>query len=258
MLKALLTLAILITPQYVYSDDSVMPFIATYKLSHKKDEVGKAIRQLEYLEDGNIRYSNKLDSKWFIFSDHRKEVSIVALNENLITPVHYTYSRTGTGKDKKYEWYYDTENHKAIDVKNQQITEIEFPDNFQDKLSYHLQLSLDLMNKPLQKEYSYPVISSSGKISDTHYEVVGEETLELPYGTVETIKIKREVVEKKRITYAWFSPKLNYALVKLTQFKSGKEDFDVKLSSIEFATENKTDVDMKQNGASVPTNLSLK
>ena len=241
MFKAILAATILLASQYVYSDEAAVPFKATYKLSHKKDEVGKAVRQLEYLEDGNVRYSNKLDSKWFFFSDHRNEESILTLSENLVSPIHYTYSRTGTGKDKKYEWYYDTENHKAIDVKNKKITELEFPENFQDKLSYHLQLSLDLMTKPLQKEYSYAVIGSSGKISDTRYEVVGEEMLNVPYGAVETIKVKREVAEKKRVTFAWFAPKLNYALVKLTQFKKGKEDFDVKLSAIEFSSkkENK-------------------
>jgi len=41
------------------------------------------------------------------------------------------------------------------------------------------------------------------------------------------------VVEKKRITYAWFAPELNYLLVKLYQTKAGVEQFEAQLSHLE-------------------------
>ena len=54
----------------------------------------------------------------------------------------------------------------------------------------------------------------------------------LPYGLVKTIRLKREVVEKKRVTYAWFAPELNYLLVKLNQTKGDVEQFEAQLKSV--------------------------
>ena len=55
----------------------------------------------------------------------------------------------------------------------------------------------------------------------------------LPYGLVKTVKFKREVVEKKRITYAWFAPELDYLLVKLYQIKGDVEQFEAQLESVD-------------------------
>ena len=55
----------------------------------------------------------------------------------------------------------------------------------------------------------------------------------LPYGLVKTIKLKREVTEKERVTYAWFAPELNYLLVRLYQSKGGTEQFEAQLTAID-------------------------
>ena len=54
----------------------------------------------------------------------------------------------------------------------------------------------------------------------------------LPYGLVKTIRLKREVIEKKRVTYAWFAPELDYLLVKLHQIKGDVEQFEAQLQSV--------------------------
>jgi len=35
------------------------------------------------------------------------------------------------------------------------------------------------------------------------------------------------------VTYAWFAPELDFMLVKLTQFKKSKEQFDIQLTAID-------------------------
>jgi len=65
----------------------------------------------------------------------------------------------------------------------------------------------------------------------------------LPYGLVKTIRLKREIIEKERITYAWFSPELDYLLVKLYQIKAGAEQFEAQLKSV--APINATEVTNK-------------
>lgn len=208
-------------------------FYAQYTVLHKSDPVGTAIRELNYQEDGNIAFHYKTDVEWLIFSQTRSETSTLTINNNKVIPKHYVYTREGTGRDKRYEWRYDAISGKAQDLERKKDHQIDFSNNLQDKLSYHLQHRLNLIVDASQSRYTYPVISTSGSIKDYAYQYDGEEELVLPCGLIKAIRFKREVKEKERITYAWFAPKLNYLLVKLYQTKSGAEQFEAQLSKLE-------------------------
>lgn len=207
-------------------------FSAKYTVLHKSDPVGNATRELSYQADGSINYHYKTHVEWLIFSQTRSETSILTIKDNKVIPQHYTYTREGTGKDKRYEWRYDAATGKTRDIERKRNHQIDFSNNLQDKLSYHLQHRLNLMADASQKQYIYPVINTSGSIKDYLYQYDGEEELILPYGLIKTIRFKREVKEKERVTYAWFAPELNYLLVKLYQMKAGTEQFEAQLSDL--------------------------
>lgn len=211
---------------------SVQPFKAEYSIIRKSKKIGVGIRQLEKLHNNTYKYSYTTDSEWFIFSDIRSEESIVHVKNNKVIPTHYHFTRAGTGKDKSSEWTYDIEKSIAKNINKNNTISINYPETIQDKLSYHLQHRLNLLNAPVKENYVYPVIKTSGNISNYAYKYDGEEELMLPYGLIKTIKFKREVVEKKRITYAWFAPELNYLLVKLKQIKKGVEQFEAQLDTV--------------------------
>jgi hypothetical protein len=214
--------------------EKVIPaFSANYSVLHKSDPVGTAIRSLTYQADGTINYHYQTQVEWLIFSQTRTETSIVTVDENKVIPQHYTYSREGTGKDKLYEWRYNANENTAQDLgRKRDVTPLDFANNLQDKLSYHLQHRLKLIANATLKKYTYPVVSTSGSVKDYVYQYDGEEELILPYGMVKTIRFKREVKAKERVTYAWFAPELNYLLVKLYQVKGGTEQFEAQLSTL--------------------------
>lgn len=207
-------------------------FKATYAISRQAKELGEATRSLQYLDNGLVQYSYHTNLEWLIFSDTRTETSIIKLNGNKVTPKSYEFVREGTGRDKHYKWQYDIAKNTAVNEVKSRTKTIEFPDNIQESLSYHLQHRLNLISKPAQDLYVYPVIKTSGSIKNYVYQYVGEEELMLPDGLIKTLKFKREVVEKKRVTYAWFAPELNYLLVKLHQIKGDVEQFKATLSSV--------------------------
>ena len=217
---------------------TIPEFSAQYTVLHKSDPVGTAVRQLSYQADGSVDYHYKTYVEWLIFSQTRSETSILQIINNQVTPHHYKYSREGTGKDKYYEWRYDAAKNHAEDVARKRDHTVDFSNNLQDKLSYHLQHRLNLIADAKQKSYIYSVINTSGSIKDYVYQYDGEEELILPYGLLKTIRFKREIKEKERITYAWFAPELNYLLVKLYQIKAGNEQFEAQLSS--YTTEDKS------------------
>lgn len=212
---------------------TIPAFSASYSVLHKSDPVGTATRELTYQDDGNIDYHYQTKVKWLIFSQIRTETSILKLKDNIVTPLHYINSREGTGKDKYYEWKYNAEENTAQDIgRKRRVSTLDFSNNLQDKLSYHLQHRINLIQDATQPSYTYPVVSTSGTVKDYIYELDGEEELILPYGMIKTIRFKREVKEKERVTYAWFAPELNYLLVKLYQVKAGTEQFEAQLSSL--------------------------
>ena len=214
------------------SKQTIPEFSAQYIVLHKSDPVGTAVRELRYLEDGNVNYHYETKVKWLIFSQTRSETSILTINNNQVTPQHYTYTRKGTGKDKYYEWRYNAHENTAQDLgRKRQTVLLDFSNNLQDKLSYHLQHRLNLIADAKQKQYVYSIVNTSGTVSNHIYQYDGEEELILPYGLIKTIRFKREVKEKERVTYAWFAPELDYLLVKLYQIKAGNSQFEAQLSN---------------------------
>lgn len=211
---------------------TIAPFTAKYSVLHKSKPVGTGIRQLKYLDNGFAEYSYKTEIEWLIFSDERHETSVVKLDGNKVIPTRYTFTREGTGKDKHYDWLYNVDENKATNVRKKKVKDINFPENIQDKLSYHFQNRLNLIENPKQSHFVYPVVSTSGSIKNYVYQYDGEEDVMLPFGLVKAVRLKREVVDKKRVTYAWFAPELNYLLVKLYQVKGGVEQFEAQLTSI--------------------------
>lgn len=210
----------------------IQPFTAKYNLIRSADIVGTATRTLAYITPDQAKYSYKTDIEWLIFSDNRQESSLVQLDNHKVTPLQYNFQREGTGRDKNYAWQYDVANNSATDLNKKTQLNIEFPFNIQDKLSYHLQNRLNLIQHPEQKLFVYPVVSHSGKIKNYVYQYDGEDELMLPFGLIKAVRLKREVVEKNKVTYAWFAPELNYLLVKIQQIKSDVEQFDAQLTSV--------------------------
>ncbi|MGB1199168.1 MAG: DUF3108 domain-containing protein [Thalassotalea sp.] len=239
MLKKVLSLSIFygLLSATVYGEETavptlVKPFVANYTIIHKSKPVGNATRELKKLENGQYEYSYHTSIEWLIFNDDRKETSLVEINNAHVTPLEYQYKREGTGRDKSSHWQFAIDAGQATNVEKKKSYAVTYPSNVQDSLSYHLQHRFNLISNPKQTHFVYPVIKNENQIKNYVYQYDGEEEIMLPYGLVKTIKLKREVVEKKRVTYAWFAPELNYLLVKLYQVKGGVEQFEAQLNTV--------------------------
>jgi len=209
----------------------LQPFTATYQVNHKSSSVGKATRTLSVLDDGQLEFRYQTNSRWFFITDKRKEVSVLKLTDQQLTPLSYSYERTGTGSDKSYRWTFNKKDGTVTNLKNNQTIETDFKDNFQDKLSFQLQFRLDVKNNPEQTKFKYSIIGTDGKKSEYIYYFQGIEELKLATGTVQALKYRRDSTNGKRTIFAWFAPEHDYLLVKLKQLKHGKPSFDVQLLS---------------------------
>jgi hypothetical protein len=60
-------------------------------------------------------------------------------------------------------------------------------------------------------------VADGGKLKEYRFKVVGQETLEVPAGTFATVKVTKLRNNKKRQTYVWCAPELNYLPVRIWQ-----------------------------------------
>lgn len=209
------------------SSDQLTGFEAEYKVYRFGRTLGKARLSLKSQGDKQYRldYYSKVSA--FFLSDIRSETSYFNLHEGQLKPGTYLYSRSGTGSNKSTKINFDSEQDKIIINKGSPINWNGQLDNQLYRLDVQLQLASG------KREFAYDIINSRGQLRHYELKVVGKEQLELPYGMLEGIKVKMIRTNSSRETIAWFSPQLNYQLVKLTQYKDGNEQGEIRLDKFD-------------------------
>ncbi|MFC3095622.1 DUF3108 domain-containing protein [Alteromonas sediminis] len=207
---------------------SLTPFKAEYTAYRWGDALGTASMELEWLAGNqySLLYQSKV-SKFFL-SDKRTEHSIFYLQDNQLVPKEYHYSRSGTGSDKQLDVTFN-ENQKRIQIKeDNDISTLPWRGETDNQL-YRIALPLQLSVNKTQMNVSF--INYRGEQKQYQIRVEDQEQIDLPFGELNSIKVKIVRQNSSRETYAWFAPELDYLLVRLQQFKDGEEQGDIKLTT---------------------------
>lgn len=231
LLAASLSVAAQANPSTENTDSAelpLQPYKATYTAYKWGDDVGEANIELSKLGDQqySLIYTSKV-SKFFL-SDKRSEHSIFTVNDNTVVPSEYYYNRSGTGPDKELKVTFSHQGQGKIAVENGET--FDWNGEFDNQI-YRIDLAIQLAEGKTSLEYHF--VNYRGELRHYGVQVVDEEVLSLPFGKIETVKVKLIRDSNKRETFAWFAPSLNYTLVRLQQFKEGDEQGDIKLKSFE-------------------------
>jgi hypothetical protein len=220
--------------------DSLRTFDARYIAYRSGNDIGTALLKLDLAEQGTLSaesidkaqqlYSLTYESKVkrFFLSDKRFEQTFFISDNDALLPIQYEYKRTGTGPNKALKLAFDERNNKIV-VDN--TNTLEWDGEFDNQL-FRIDLPKRLASGIKQTEYDF--INYRGEKRRYELEVVETENLAIPYGQLQAIKVKINRESNSRVTYAWFAPSLNYNLVRLQQFKDGKEQGDIQLSSFDY------------------------
>ncbi|MEG3768810.1 DUF3108 domain-containing protein [Alteromonas sp. 14N.309.X.WAT.G.H12] len=204
----------------------LIPFEATYTAYKWDDDVGDVKIRLEPLSTSQYSLTYASEVSKFFLSDERFEHSIFHVADGTIVPETYYYKRTGTGPDKQLELTFINEPEKRIEVVGGDVLPWR---GETDNQLYRLDLGHRLAHG--ETDISYDFINYRGEFKHYGIEVIGKETLSLPVGKIDAIKVKLIRNNNTRQTYAWFAPSLSYTLVRLQQFKDDSEQGDIQLSS---------------------------
>lgn len=200
------------------------PFTATY--TAKYNGIGViAVRELSG-QNGNWRLDFNADS---FFADIH-EYSRFGSDGNKLAPQHYEYHRTGLGRDKHQVLNFEPDQRRVVDVSDAKHTIENAPRDIHDKITYQLQLALDIAAGREPLEYQ---VASGKKIREYKFAIAGKEALQTPLGPVETIRVQRvRDGDSERETDIWFAPQWDYALVKLVQQEDGGKHYQINLTKL--------------------------
>ncbi len=220
---------------YAEESPTIPTFTAHYELLRNgKMKVGEVKRTTTVQENGAITfesYSKTTGLAALFIKDKITERSTYILDGNTIQPQNYLYDRKGGKRSRVVKLNFDWTNKNVTNAINGAPWQMEISPGTQDKLSYQLQLMLDLQAGLTQ--FDYPV-ADGGTLKAYRFTLLGEETIKTPMGKIETIKIKRErAADSKRKTTIWFAKSLRYLPVRIKQGKSDKEFVTLEIKKVE-------------------------
>ena len=202
----------------------LQPFVATYQAEFSGFGV-TAERKLSGSPE-----SWRLDFSARSMFAQIEEYSRFAQSDQRLIPQHYDYQKSGLGKDRHTALSFEGEQRRVINIYDKSRTIENAPKEIQDKISYQLQLALDVAAG--KKELNYEVADGK-KIRHYEFRIAGQEKIKTPMGMVDTVKVQRvRAQDAERITNIWFAPEWNYALVKLKQVEDNGKSYQITLTKL--------------------------
>jgi len=210
-------------------------FKATYELSRGSMKIGNSTIELSNGRNGSYTYkSRSWPVRWvaWFLKDKLYETSKGQITGTGVRPDSYHYQRTGGSREREAKLAFDWAAGVVENNVEDSRWKMDIPAGTIDKLVSQLGMMLALANG--QTEITFNV-ADGGKLKDYRFRVIGEETLELPAGTFDTVKITRLRDDNKRETLIWCAPELHYLPVRIWQREKDDSEYQSDLESFSSA-----------------------
>lgn len=210
-------------------------FSASYAVHKGTLLLGEMHRSLSRPTDARYLFKTETYSTGLaamFVKDRIVESSEWEYHHGLMRPLHYSYRKSGGKRERQLEQRFDWARKLASSESSAQPpSTLPLAVGTLDKLSYQIALMADLQQG--KTELSYTLLDDD-ETKTYRFQVVGEETLNTPLGSLKTLRVER-VMEagSKRHTTFWCAPGLNYLLVRLDQRENDKDEFSALIQSVE-------------------------
>ncbi|MCG8673064.1 MAG: DUF3108 domain-containing protein [Pseudomonadales bacterium] len=182
------------------------------------DDEGK--RELKYMGNQRFRFTAVAENMLF----KMEEISEFQVEGDRILPIQYQSNRSTPFKKRTkavgFDW--DTMTLHYQDRKRSGTKKFQAP--LFDPLTSVLELAKQVRANATQVKFKE---ASGRKIKSREFVVEKKETISIPYGAVETIRIKK--VDKERTTTIWLAPSLNYIAARVHQIDEDGEEYNLAL-----------------------------
>jgi hypothetical protein len=168
---------------------------------------------------------------WFL-KDRLQESSRGVFTTTGIRPESYHYLRAGGSKTREANLSFDWEAMTVINNVADSRWKMDIPAGTLDKLASQLGVMLALNRGETETVFD---IADGGKLKVYRFKVIGRETLEVPAGKFDTVKITRVQDDTSREILVWCAPTLGYLPVRIWRREPDDSEY---LSDLESFSES--------------------
>lgn len=218
-----LALVLLFTTQLACTATTLPPYEAAYTTKLRGIKI-TGTRKFENTGENRYKVSWKAKALWMRLN----EWSEFELVNGEVRPLSYHYTRQGLGSDRPIHIYFDYDNNQINASKGKDKYQFALQPGTLDKLSYQVQMQIDLLERPQAKNLAYTV-ANHDRLKKYAFTYQQTDIIDTQLGEVEALLFKRRKNEKKS-TEIWLSPLQYYLPVKIQQ----TEGKDKSVASIKY------------------------
>lgn len=186
------------------------PYEATYTTKLRGVKI-TGTRKFENTGNNSYKVSWKAKALWMRLNEW-SEFELV--DGKQIRPISYHYTRKGLGTDKPIHIIFDWENNLINASKGDKEYQFALEPNTLDRLSYQVQMQIDLLISPDIKALNYTV-ANHDKLSQYAFSYEKQEVIKTELGDTLSRIFKRE--KKDKTTRIWLSADQYFVPVKIEQ-----------------------------------------
>ena len=189
-------------------------FNAEYEITRGSMVFGNLKRTLVINDENKYELISQMSAKGladlFLKLDST-EVSHGKIIDGKVMPETFSYSRKGK-KEKNFSVNFDYDVSTVSNPSGKYAWKAEISTLVLDKLSYQLQLMLDLEHSPAEIHYT---IADRKGLKAYIIKKIHSETIYTGLGPISATKVRRDSEKSKTVTSVWCAPKLGWIPVKV-------------------------------------------
>ena len=210
-----LIIVLLLGVQLGCTATTLPPYEATYTTKLRGIKIN-GIRKFENTANNSYKVSWKAKALWMRLNEWSE---FELIDGKKIRPISYHYTRKGLGTDKPIHILFDWDNMLINASKGDKQYQFTLEPNTLDRLSYQVQMQIDLLINPDSKQLNYTV-ANHDKLAHYAFNFEQQELIETELGKSLSKVFKRE--KKDKITRIWLSAEQYYVPVKIEQTEDDK------------------------------------
>lgn len=200
--------------------DPLSTFRAEYRVTNGSIQLGETVISLRPYETG-WRYRSVTEATGLaslFVSGQAVESSRLELHEGRLRPQVYDHTDPDGEDDVRVVFDWDAHRATARDADGTRTLELEAGtvDAFSATLAMIQRVSQG------ESDIRIPVIDDKGESETLAFQRGGRESISVPFGTFDTVRVERVRKSGSRRTITWLAPSLDWIAVRMDQRKDGE------------------------------------
>lgn len=211
-------------------DHSLTAFEAAYKVRASVAS-GELSMSLRAAENGTWLFRTLTRPRGLVRVFARGEIderSTLVYQDRSVVPLDYTLTDT-ISKNHDASVNFDWDGGTVVGVERGEEVSGELQDGMLNRAALYVALMRDLKNDRLPDSY---VLFDRGRVKTYQLSEAGVESIEVPFGRFETVKLVRESEDSRRSMHLWCAPALDYLPVRIDLYKEDKRVSRAELKAV--------------------------